>query len=328
MVGGCLSRLSCFFAYGVGLLLVVCIQDAEASTGKRVVHKRVGDTEEFSSNLPTEGVTAATWKYGSTVVADHDRGVSKKELFQSRLEFNPTNFSLTLRDLTVGDSGDFSFLSEANDRQRPTVTITLQVHEPITEHPVLTYSSYQALNGSCVVSLKCSSATHSNVTWSWAVGNHTYSGSELQHTIRPEDGGTTFTCTASNFVSEKSASKAVTCSNKYTDKGEFRSVLILSVAGACLMAILVLTCVVVRICCCKKRHEGSDSNDLTVYADISDVAVESRTPSTLKPCSLYETIENCTGSDAPITPAPQTVYDRIQLSRLRKASVSPYQEVS
>ncbi|KAM4537469.1 SLAM family member 5-like isoform 2-T2 [Odontesthes bonariensis] len=204
--------------YRVLLLVWVALHDAEASTGKRVVHKRVGDTVEFSSNLPTEGVTLATWKYGSTVVADHDRGVFKQELFQSRLKFNPTNFSLTLRDLTVGDSGDFSFLSEANDRQRQTVTITLQVHEPITEHPVLTYSSYQALNGSCVVSLKCSSATHSNVTWNWAVGNHTYSGSELQHTIRPEDGGTTFTCTASNFVSEKSASETVTCSNKYTEK--------------------------------------------------------------------------------------------------------------
>ncbi|XP_072232070.1 SLAM family member 5-like isoform X2 [Leuresthes tenuis] len=325
MVGGCLSRLSCFFAYGVGLLLVVRIQDVEASPGERVIHKKVGDTVEFSSNLPTELVTTATWKYGSTMVADLGRGVIKQQLFQSRLEFNPTNFSLTLRDLTVGDSGDFSFISEANDQQRPTVTITLQVHEPITEDPVIdSKTTYQALNESCAVVLKCSSATHSNATYNWVVGSHIYSGSGLQRTIRPQDGGTTFTCTASNFVSEKSASKTVTCSSKDTEEGKFDFVVILSVGGACVVTIIVLTCVVVGVCC-KKKHEDSDSNNLTVYADISDVAVESRTPSTLKPCSLYETIENCTGSAAP---APQTVYDKVQLNRLRKASVSPYQEVS
>ena len=100
----------------------------EASAGERVIHKKVGDTVEFSSNLPTKGVTTATWKYGSTKVAELDRGVINQNPFQSRLEFNPTNFSLTLRDLTVGDSGDFTFISAANDQQRPTVTITLQVH--------------------------------------------------------------------------------------------------------------------------------------------------------------------------------------------------------
>ena len=92
--------------------------------------------------------------------------------------------------------------------------------EPITEDPVLdSKTTYHALNESCAVVLKCSSATHSNVTYKWAVGNHTYRGSGLQHTIGPQDGGTTFTCTASDFVSEKSASKTVTCSSKDTDKG-------------------------------------------------------------------------------------------------------------
>ncbi|XP_072233022.1 SLAM family member 5-like [Leuresthes tenuis] len=172
-------------------------------------------------------VTTATWKYGSTKVADLGRGVIQQKLFQSRLEFNPTNFSLTLRDLTVGDSGDFSFISEANDQQRPSVTIALQVHEPITEDPVIdSKTTYQALNESCAVVLKCSSATHSNATYNWVVGSHTYSGSGLQRTIRPQDGGTTFTCTASNFVSEKSASKTVTCSSKDTGKGSGSSLVV------------------------------------------------------------------------------------------------------
>ena len=83
---------------------------------------------EFSSCLPTEGVNVAKWNYGELFIADQDGAVPGKHQFTGRVDVNPTNFSLTVRRLTLKDSGDFSFLSEANDKQRKTVIIPLQVH--------------------------------------------------------------------------------------------------------------------------------------------------------------------------------------------------------
>lgn len=109
----------------------LCVSDVEASSCQREVHKKVGDTVEFSSCLPTEWVSLARWRYRGLNIADKDKEVSEKHQFTGRLDLNPTDFSLTVRKLTLQDSGDFSFISEVNDTQRKTVIITLQVHGKI-----------------------------------------------------------------------------------------------------------------------------------------------------------------------------------------------------
>lgn len=110
-------------------LVCLCVSDVEASNCKNVIviHKKVGDTAELPSCLPTKGVTSATWKYGDILIADTDVSVAEKQ-FEGRLNLNPTNFSLTIRKLTLQDSGNFIFLSADNVKQRPTVRITLHVH--------------------------------------------------------------------------------------------------------------------------------------------------------------------------------------------------------
>uniref|UniRef100_A0A7N6ABF7 Ig-like domain-containing protein n=1 Tax=Anabas testudineus TaxID=64144 RepID=A0A7N6ABF7_ANATE len=212
MVSGRRRSLSCFFTLSAVLLVGVCLLDVEASTcpsSSSIIHKKVGDTVKLSSCLPTEGVTLARWKHRNTIVADKNRGVTK-----DRFYLNPTDFSLTVKRLTLQDSGNFSFISELNEhKQRPTVVITLQVHEPITKEPDVTVNStWDDSNKSCTVLLECSS-TSDNVTYSWSVKNQTQSGSRLKVNIRPEDGETTVTCTISDHVSEKSASKPVKCRN-------------------------------------------------------------------------------------------------------------------
>ncbi|XP_041841663.1 natural killer cell receptor 2B4 isoform X2 [Melanotaenia boesemani] len=311
----CLSW--CFLIRSV-LLVWVFLHDVEASVKNSVIHKKVGDTVELSSGLSTEGVTVAQWKYGRIKLTEKSGVVSGNHQFQSRLEFNPTDFSLTVKKLTLQDSGDFSFISDVNNTQRPTVTITLKVHEPITEQPILTSRSIQTfLNGSCVVLLECKAAC--NVSYSITVGNQTYNEASLQYIIRAQDGGTTFSCTVANVVSQQSASTPVTCDSSENAEGYLMMILI----GAGGLLVIIIISVAVGCCCCRRRHEGSDSNELTVYADISDVI--DKTQSDLKPCSLYETIDNLPH----IVPnGPQTVYDRIQLNRFKKMSVSPYQEVS
>ncbi len=110
-------------------LFFVCVSDVENSNCQKVtIHKKVGDTVEMSSCLPTEGVTDARWRYGDLVLADKNTGFYNVGQFKDRLYLNPANFSLTVRKLTVEDSGDYIFVSDVNEEQRDTVTVTLQVH--------------------------------------------------------------------------------------------------------------------------------------------------------------------------------------------------------
>ena len=110
-----------------------------------------------------------------------------------------------------------------------TVTLKLSLSsitlEPITQEPVLTYTvSSSASNASCTVLVNCSAASDSRITYSLTVGNQTHQGPLLLHTIRPQDGDTTATCTVSNLVSEKSATKKVTCEKKNPDNGMLTAV--------------------------------------------------------------------------------------------------------
>ncbi|XP_075948650.1 T-lymphocyte surface antigen Ly-9-like [Anarhichas minor] len=206
-------RYSRFFTYIALLLVGYSLYDVEASSCEHNIHKKVGDTVELPSCLPVEGVSSAQWTYGELKITQDKNviNVSGEHQFKGRLELNPSSFYLTVRRLTVQDSGNFSFISAVNDAQRPTVIITLHVHEPLTVEPTVT--TWYAENDSCTVLLECSGATDSSVTYSWAVRNQTRSGSRLRYSITPQDGDTGFTCTISNFVSEKSTIKTVTCSN-------------------------------------------------------------------------------------------------------------------
>ncbi|XP_032438364.1 SLAM family member 5-like isoform X1 [Xiphophorus hellerii] len=323
MAGG---RLSCLLAYAAALLLGVSRHDVEASEGKQVIHKGVGDSVVLSSNLPAEGVKGARWRYGDSNVAIKGSGLTPNNPFKGRVEFNNTSFSLTIRDLTLQDSGEFSLIGEVNDKQ-VSVFITLQVHEPLSTNSIVFFNVTEAgSDGFCTVFLECKANPHSNVTYSWTVGTQTRKGSTLQYSIRPQDGETTFTCKASNVISEKLAFKTLRCSNT-TGPGsnEVAGIpilvwIIVAVGGGLLIIIIII---VVSVCLCKRRWSGSDSTELTVYADISDFSSEMG-PSD-KPCSLYDTIES---RNSPDRQMPQTVYDKIQIERMRKASVSPYQEVS
>ncbi|XP_062300582.1 SLAM family member 7-like [Scomber scombrus] len=325
MVGCCLSYV---LKHSAVLLLWAFLHDVEASSCDRIINKKVGDTVELSSCLPTEGVTVAIWQYNNTKVADMDIGDAKHPQFIGRVELN-LDYSLTVRRLTPQDSGVYSLTSEVNDKQRDTVYITLQVHAPleiITQQPSLTvYSTSRSSNESCTVVGECRAASHTKVSYNWTVRGETHSGSRLQYNIQPEDGDIEFTCTIFNAVSETSASHTVKCSNNTSTDQNRKVIIFVGVAaGSSLMLIMVAVGIAVCVRQRKQRQASSDSHDLTVYADITDVAPPDRTI-TMKPSSLYDTIDNRTNA---FTPAPQTVYDKIQFNRMGNSSVSPYQEVS
>ncbi|KAM9718216.1 signaling lymphocytic activation molecule isoform 2-T2 [Menidia menidia] len=238
------------------LLVLVAFHGVGASAGSRLIQKKVGDDVEISSDLPTEGVTTATWKYGERKIVDLSR-TFKDNQFLGRLEFNHKNFSLTLRRLTLQDSGEYLFLSGTDEEQRPTVTITLQVHEPITAPPVLSANLSLQANGSCAVWLECTAAAHRNVLYSWTVGGHSHSGPRLQYLLTPPEEDATFTCTASNFVSSQSQSTTLTCASREQKKGSGSSLIVTVVrlfVGFLLVLLLVflLRCTKTNEICCDR----------------------------------------------------------------------------
>ncbi|XP_074518491.1 signaling lymphocytic activation molecule-like [Halichoeres trimaculatus] len=202
------------FIFTCTALLLLKDSLSEALSCQRVIHKKVGDTVELSSCLPPEGVTYARWKYGWFIIANKVFPVVGKQ-FKDRLFFNLTDFSLTVKDLKLQDSGEYSFSSETNNHQRGMVTVTLKVYEPLTEPPVLTgNSTWDPSTNSCMVLLECRSKSAKDVSYRWTVGNQTRNGSQLRHIFRTQDGDTSFNCTIYNPVSETSASTSLKCSHK------------------------------------------------------------------------------------------------------------------
>uniref|UniRef100_A0A673CGN4 Uncharacterized LOC115438252 n=1 Tax=Sphaeramia orbicularis TaxID=375764 RepID=A0A673CGN4_9TELE len=274
------------------------------------------ETVVLSSDLPPEGVSSAYWKYDNFTIADKDDLVSEQHPFLGRVDLNLTDYSLTIRKLTVHDSGNFTFLSLVNDEQRESVCITLQVQEVLSKQPELStiYLDWHAVNESCTVGLQCSSPSHRSVSYNWTVKNQTQSGPTFHFVLRPQDEGTTVTCTISDSLSEKSASKTLKCGPSVKPEPKSPTfIIILGVAGGSCLIIVIITGIIAVVC--HRKHKRAVMGTESVYADISDVNVNG-TSSTMTPCSVYETIDNRVSRDHKDMPAPQTVYDKIQLNRV------------
>ncbi|XP_045919864.1 SLAM family member 8-like isoform X6 [Micropterus dolomieu] len=294
MVDGRFRCLSCFCICGALLLFGLPLHDVEASSCviHSVIHKKVGDTVVLSSCLPSEGVTVARWRYRGSIIAEKDKVVPEIEQFKGRLELNASDFSLTLRSLTLKDSGDFSLNSEVNDKQRDTVTIKLQVHEPITEQPVLTANStWNSSTNSCTVLLECSAISNSSVTYNWTVRSQIISGSRLQYVIRPQDGDTNFTCTVYNFLSEKSATKTVKCRNDIQEINTHESVSSSSTL-VWLIAVPVIGIVLLLSLLCYTKSKDPCCNRLTQSQTVNQTETQQPVYSSLLhgDGSIYQTM--------------------------------------
>ncbi|KAL4007160.1 protein unc-80 [Sarotherodon galilaeus] len=172
------------------------------------------------------------------------------------------------------------FISGVNNKQRPSVTITLQVHEPITKQPVIKISStWISSKESCKVLLECS--TTGDVSYKWTVGKQTLTGPRQQYIIREQDGETNVTCTVSNHVSEKSAFQTVKCS-KDTDTNETEcsssSSLVMFIAGLftgvliTLVLLFLLYCIKSKGLCHKRLTQSETINqeeNQQVYSALS-----------------------------------------------------------
>ncbi|XP_021470491.2 SLAM family member 8 isoform X2 [Oncorhynchus mykiss] len=204
--------LSSFSKQGILLLSIL-----HYGVGISLFNKAVGDSVELPSGLEREGIKSMEWKYKKMVIVEFDRNISlPRSQFKGRLEMNDSNFSLIIRELTLQDSGEFLVSAASNKEQIPTKTIHLQVHEPISKVEIQKEIKLLA-NQSCSVWLLCNVSVGSNLSYTWERGNETYRDDQQIHfSLSPADGDISVTCTASNSVSEKSASATVKCSNDTT----------------------------------------------------------------------------------------------------------------
>ncbi|KAM4612180.1 uncharacterized protein ACJ7VT_012764 isoform 2-T2 [Polymixia lowei] len=124
----------CFFKHSTVLLVMVFLHDVEADGCRVLVEKTVGETVNLLSCSTGENITFARWIYGNIKIAEWDQSYlnyPERHQFKGRVHMDLTNFSLTLRSLTLQDSGNFSLTLDNNSEQQlPTTTVTLHVHDP------------------------------------------------------------------------------------------------------------------------------------------------------------------------------------------------------
>ncbi|XP_029610078.1 SLAM family member 8 isoform X8 [Salmo trutta] len=258
--------LSSFSKQGILLLSIL-----HYGVGISLFNKAVGDSVELPSGLEREGINSMEWKYRKMVIAEFDGNVSlPRSQFEGRLEMNDSNFSLTIQELTLQDSGEFLISAASNKGgQIPTKTIHIQVHEPISKVEIQKEIKLLA-NQSCSVWLLCNVSVGSNLSYTWERGNETYRDDQQIHfSLSPADGDISVTCNGSNPVSRKSASATVKCSNDTTTPVGGAVVLIVAVAvyycrGRCNTALTDDT---------RMKDTRSNSQVMSIYENVDDLAV-------------------------------------------------------
>ncbi|KAJ8007534.1 hypothetical protein DPEC_G00095020 [Dallia pectoralis] len=110
------------------------VQDLQGVGESLSIQRRVGDSVELPApsdlNVADDKPLEVLWKYKINDIVEYKSNVKylSSNQFNGRLEFNTKNFSLTVRDLKLGDSGDYIFTGEYSNVQIPAKTVTLMVY--------------------------------------------------------------------------------------------------------------------------------------------------------------------------------------------------------
>ncbi|XP_071190541.1 SLAM family member 8-like [Salvelinus alpinus] len=299
--------ISCFSKQGILLLL---LSNLHYGVGvPLIINKRVGDSVELLAGIENGHFKSLVWKYMGKEIAEFNSEVvySPGSQFDGRLKMNTKNFSLTVRELTLQDSGDFLLTGEGDKGQINSKTITLKVHEPISKVAIQTDIKLLA-NHSCTVRLVCNVSCYPNLTYTWERDNEIYGDAQqIYFSLSPAERNISVKCNASNLVSWKTAFETVKCRND-TTAPEYVTGLVwytiyigVSVGGA---VVLILTAAV-AMCYCRGQSNTADLTDNTIYAD-------TRSNSQVNPISIYETVNDLV---IPRLNKPQTLYDKITFGR-------------
>ncbi|KAL0970108.1 hypothetical protein UPYG_G00237230 [Umbra pygmaea] len=243
---------------------------------------------------------------------------------------NTKNYSLTIRDLTLTDSGDFKVTGKWEKGQIPSKTITLNVQETVSK-VVIQKKVQLSANQSCSVQLMCNASGYSDLTYTWTMENNTYRDNQLlRFFLSPAEGPISVTCNASNIFSFNFTSIKVECTNDSTGVifdhlPGMQWYIFYIVIPVVITAVVVMLIVTVVLCKSKGHNKATDDQmDHTIYTDVGEPSrvKDTRSNSQINPMSIYETVDECTFSKPN---PPQTLYDKITFGRTETQTT--YQEV-
>eukprot|EP00079_Xenopus_tropicalis_P038405 XP_017952176.1 PREDICTED: SLAM family member 7-like [Xenopus tropicalis] len=181
------------------------------------------------------------------------------EEFRSRMECSDNGTSLTIRNLTMNDSGIYTALIYDTERRRHETSYNLTVFELVPK-PEIKWEKKWNEDGRCYYTLNCSVQSNSSaLSYSW---KYRYNNSEYQHyangstiQISAQNNTREVLCLVQNHVNEENTTFVVsTCPEKGNKR--IKEVLILSViTSVCFLAAVFGFLVLRKSRLVKKNHD-------------------------------------------------------------------------
>ncbi|XP_066579209.1 T-lymphocyte surface antigen Ly-9 isoform X2 [Amia ocellicauda] len=218
--------------------------------------------------------------------------------YKSRVSFHRENCSLTLKNLTVKDNGEYeAIVTDSRGKENPQIRYKLEVQAPVSSLSIQV-NKVRTPDGGCNFTLKCSAEKGTHVSFHWAEEDtkKTLHSDTLELT-RDSDysGNNSFTCFAQNNVSHASVTaKMVECAMPSAGMETTIGV------TTALLLILILTTAVVLIFWrkkCTKNPAGALYGNVSIEKRCNETSV----------VTLYDTV-NPRIQTMELEPGVTTVY--------------------
>lgn len=287
----------------------LCLQTwSEATEREEVLNGILGESVTLPVNIEDgQKIKNIAWTSKSSVafvtpkVGGHEVTVTQ-DIYKGRLEVTNQTYNLIIRNLRMEDAGTYKAdINEENREKTITKIYHLQIYSRLAK-PKITKSSIPSLNNTCNVTLTCSvEEEEKNVMYSWSPSGEESNVLQIFHS--PMDQKLTYTCTASNPVSNNSDS--VTVQQPCTDSPSFHPYHGVLPGGLAALSLLMLIPVVALLFHLYKRRRADDVSKKIIYSAVSRNAhlTESR---------IYDEIPQSTmlsRTEEPVT----TIYSSVQL---------------
>lgn len=287
----------------------LCLQTwSEATEREEVLNGILGESVTLPVNIEDgQKINNIAWTSKSSVAfvtpkeGGHEVTVTQ-DIYKGRLEVTNQTYNLIIRNLRMEDAGTYKAdINEENREKTITKIYHLQIYSRLAK-PKITKRSIPSLNNTCNVTLTCSvEEEEKNVMYSWSPSGEESNVLQIFHS--PMDQKLTYTCTASNPVSNNSDS--VTVQQPCTDSPSFHPHHGVLPRGLAALSLLMLIPVVALLFHLYKRRRADDVSKKTIYSAVSRNAhlTESR---------IYDEIPQSTmlsRTEEPVT----TIYSSVQL---------------
>lgn len=99
----------------------------------KIVRKAVGSSLHLITDYRKYNLTQIDWKFCQKTIAEYDQSnftlfTDINDSFYGRLHTNVSDISVTVKNLQLNDSGDFSIVQQRGIKQFDTIEIQLHVH--------------------------------------------------------------------------------------------------------------------------------------------------------------------------------------------------------